>query len=509
MAKKQQNAISPTRSEDYPGWYQQVVKAAELAESSPVRGCMVIKPWGYTLWENIQAGLDKRFKATGHVNAYFPLFIPLSHMEREAEHVEGFAKECAVVTHHRLEASPDGKGLVPAGELEEPLVVRPTSETIIGATYAKWVQSYRDLPILINQWANVVRWEMRTRLFLRTTEFLWQEGHTAHETETEALDETRQMLEVYKDFCETEMAMPVLTGSKTPGERFPGAVDTICIEAMMQDRKALQAGTSHFLGQHFAKASGIQFQSRDGNLEYAWTTSWGVSTRLIGAMLMTHADDDGMIMPPRLAPKHIVLLPILRKGADAEAIIDYCNAIATEIRKQQYHRRDIEVTVDTREINAGEKSWNWIKKGVPVIAEIGPRDMESDALFVCRRDQGRSARFNQPREEFINGISALLDDIQNALFERALAFRNEHTHEIDEWDQFSSFFTPKNTDNPEIHAGFALSHWCDEEECEAKINDELSVTIRTVPFDREADAPGQCIVCSKPSKGRVVFAKSY
>ena len=314
-------AITPTRSENYPEWYQEVVRAADLAENSPVRGCMVIKPWGYALWENIQQGLDAMFKATGHVNAYFPLFIPVSFLEKEAEHVEGFAKECAVVTHHRLKLNAEGK-LVPDGELEMPLVVRPTSETIIGAMYAKWVQSYRDLPILINQWANVVRWEMRTRLFLRTTEFLWQEGHTAHETSEEAWEETRKMLEVYKTFAEEYMAMPVLTGEKSAGERFPGAVSTLCIEAMMQDRKALQAGTSHFLGQNFARASEIQFQTRDGGLDYAWTTSWGVSTRLIGGMIMAHGDDNGMIMPPRLAPQHVVILPIIRKEEDRETVLE-------------------------------------------------------------------------------------------------------------------------------------------------------------------------------------------
>ncbi|MCC7299933.1 MAG: proline--tRNA ligase, partial [Verrucomicrobia bacterium] len=338
MSKQVKTAISPTREENYPEWYQQVVRAAELAENSDVRGCMVIKPWGYALWENIRTALDGYFKATGHMNAYFPLFIPLSYLEKEAEHVDGFAKECAVVTHHRLEAGPDGK-LIPAGKLEEPLVVRPTSETIIGATYAKWVQSYRDLPILINQWANVVRWEMRTRLFLRTAEFLWQEGHTVHETKEEAWDETVKMLHVYKQFAEEYMAMPVLIGEKTAGERFPGAVNTLCIEALMQDCKALQAGTSHFLGQNFAAASGIKFQSREGREEIAWTTSWGVSTRLIGGMIMTHADDDGMVMPPRLAPSHVVILPILRKDSDEAAILKYCNETAAMLRAQSYAGR--------------------------------------------------------------------------------------------------------------------------------------------------------------------------
>ena len=351
MGKQAKSAIEPQRDEDYAEWYQQVIRYAELAETSPVRGCMVIKPWGYALWENMRADLDIRFKATGHVNAYFPLFVPLSFLEKEAEHVEGFAKECAVVTHHRLEAGPDGK-LIPAGELEEPLVVRPTSETIIGATYAKWIQSYRDLPLLINQWANVVRWEMRTRLFLRTAEFLWQEGHTAHETATEAMEETRQMLDVYRDFVQEFMAVPVLTGEKTARERFPGAVNTYCIEAMMQDRKALQAGTSHFLGQNFAKASNIVYQNRQGDQEFAWTTSWGVSTRLIGGLVMVHGDDDGMVMPPRLAPSHVAILPIIRKAEESEQIIAYCEAIATRLRQLDYHGKPLEVIVDKRDINA-------------------------------------------------------------------------------------------------------------------------------------------------------------
>ncbi len=333
MAKAPQTAITPTRADDYPEWYQQVVRAGELAEQSAVRGCMVIKPWGYALWENMQRGLDRMFKETGHVNAYFPLFIPLSYLEKEAEHVEGFAKECAVVTHHRLEAGPDGK-LVPTGKLEEPLVVRPTSETIIGATYAKWVKSYRDLPILINQWANVVRWEMRTRLFLRTTEFLWQEGHTAHATRAEAEEETRKMLDVYATFAQDYMAMPVIRGEKTAGERFPGAVNTYSIEAMMQDRKALQAGTSHFLGQNFSKAQEIKFLSAEGREEFAWTTSWGVSTRLVGALVMTHGDDDGLVLPPRLAPEHVVILPITRNDEERGPVLEYCQKLKRELAAQ-------------------------------------------------------------------------------------------------------------------------------------------------------------------------------
>jgi len=508
MAKQQKTAITPTRSENYPEWYQQVIKAAGLAENSSVRGCMVIRPWGYALWENIRDGLDAMFKATGHRNAYFPLFIPVSYLEKEAEHVEGFAKECAVVTHHRLEAGEGGK-LVPAGELEEPLVVRPTSETIIGASYAKWVQSYRDLPILINQWANVVRWEMRTRLFLRTAEFLWQEGHTAHETKQEALEETRLMLDIYQKFAEEYMAMPVLIGEKTAGERFPGADTTLCIEAMMQDRKALQAGTSHFLGQSFAKASGIRFQNREGELEYAWTTSWGVSTRLIGGMIMTHADDDGMIVPPRLAPAHVAILPIHRKPEEEEAVLNYCKEIAAKLSEQSYHGRSISVELDKRDINAGEKSWGWVKKGIPLILEVGPRDMKSDSVFVFRRDKSRKERYGQNRNEFIAGISGLLDEIQQALLERALKMREENTRNIDSLDDFTAFFTPQNRERPEIHGGFALSHWCESPDCENKVNDDLSVTIRCIPFDRKAGGSGSCIVCGKPSPGRVIFAKSY
>ena len=468
---------------------------------------MVIKPWGYALWENMQKALDQLFKETGHVNAYFPLFIPLSFMEKEAEHVEGFAKECAVVTHHRLEANEEG-GLKPAGPLDEPLVVRPTSETIIGATYAKWVQSYRDLPILINQWANVVRWEMRTRLFLRTTEFLWQEGHTAHETEQEAWEETLKMLEVYKTFAEEYMAVPVLTGEKTEGERFPGAVNTLCIEAMMQDRKALQAGTSHFLGQNFAKASEIQFQSREGKLEYAWTTSWGVSTRLIGGLVMVHSDDNGMIIPPKLAPNHVVFLPIIRKEEEKESVLRFCHDIAKKIKTVQYHERYVDVIVDERDMNAGEKSWNWIKKGIPLIIEVGPRDIEKNSLFIGRRDKARNERYSQNKNEFIETIVETLDDIQTGLFNRAKEFLSKNTREIDDYKMFSQFFTPKNENQPEIHGGFSKSHWCGSFACEKRINDDLKVTIRCIPFEEE-EQEGRCIVCGAKSKKRVIFAKSY
>ncbi|MDD3044934.1 MAG: proline--tRNA ligase, partial [Candidatus Delongbacteria bacterium] len=363
MAEFKKTAIPVTREEDYPQWYLEVIKAGELAENSDVRGCMVIKPWGYTIWENMQRELDQMFKDTGHVNAYFPLFIPLEYLQQEADHVEGFAKECAVVTHHRLSVNSEGK-LVPDGKLEEPLVVRPTSETIIGASYAKWVNSYRDLPILINQWANVVRWEMRTRLFLRTAEFLWQEGHTVHATREEAMEETYKMLNVYKEFAEKVLALPVIEGEKSESERFPGAVSTYSIEAMMQDKKALQSGTSHFLGQNFAKASKIKFQSKEGKEEFAWTTSWGVSTRLIGALVMAHSDDNGLILPPRIAPAHIVLLPIYKDENEKQAVTEYIDGIKKEISELRLFDRKIVIHVDDRDIRGGEKNWYWIKKGV-------------------------------------------------------------------------------------------------------------------------------------------------
>lgn len=380
--------MQPTRQENFAEWYQAVVRAADLAENSDVRGCMVIKPWGYGIWENIQSQMDAIFKGTGHKNAYFPLFIPLSFLEKEAAHVEGFAKECAVVTHHRLEIDSNGKMRpAPAAELTEPLVVRPTSETIIGATYAKWVQSYRDLPILINQWANVVRWEMRPRLFLRTTEFLWQEGHTAHETSDEALEETKQMWRVYENFARDYLALPVYAGEKSPSERFPGAVQSFCIEAMVQDRKAIQAGTSHFLGQNFAKASGIEFQNREGTKSFAWTSSWGVSTRLIGTVIMAHSDDDGMVVPPRIAPTHVVILPITPKPDSRDAVISAAKELAERLRGQMFHGRPLVVEVDTRDLNGGVKNWEWIKKGVPVRIEIGPRDLEKGTVALSSRSR--------------------------------------------------------------------------------------------------------------------------
>lgn len=505
MAKPKRTAITPTRAEDYPEWYQQVVRGADLAENSPVRGCMVIKPWGYTLWENMQRELDRMFKETGHTNAYFPLFIPISYLEKEAAHVEGFAKECAVVTHSRLEADASGR-LVPSSPLEEPLIVRPTSETIIGEMYARWVQSYRDLPILINQWANVVRWEMRTRLFLRTTEFLWQEGHTAHATQAEAEEETRRMLEVYAHFAEHYMAMPVLTGEKTAGERFPGAVSTLCIEAMMQDRKALQAGTSHFLGQNFAKAAGIQFQTEAGEREHAWTTSWGVSTRLVGGLVMTHSDDDGLVLPPRLAPAQIVILPVIVKEDSRTEVMDYCTSLRAALREVMWNGRPLEVILDDRDLRGGEKMWGWVKKGVPIRLEVGPRDLANDSLFMARRDTGEKQSVG--RKEFLLRVGEILDGIQDGLLERSRAFRDAHTHTFDNESDFRAFFTPQDTAKPGIHGGFARAHFCGDVDLEKRISDELKVTVRCIPFEEDA-APGTCIFTGQPSPQRVVFAKSY
>ena len=506
MAKKQQTAIAPVRADDYPEWYQQVIKASDLAEKSPVRGCMVIKPWGYALWENIMRGMDDMFKATGVRNAYFPLFIPLGFLEKEAEHVEGFAKECAVVTHHRLEKSPDG-GLVPAGPLTEPLVVRPTSETIIGDSFAKWVSSYRDLPILINQWANVVRWEMRTRIFLRTSEFLWQEGHTAHATRDEAIERTQMMLDVYADFAEDFLAMPVIRGRKTASERFPGAVDTLCIEAMMQDRKALQAGTSHFLGQNFAIASGIRFQNDQEQEEHAWTTSWGSSTRLIGGLIMTHSDDNGLVLPPRVASAHVVLMPIIRRPEERDRVMTYTHNLAAHLRRQYYYRRPIQVEIDTRDIG-GARGWEWIKKGIPVRVEIGPKDIDKDAVFVGRRDREARERESIASDEFVSGFTDLLDEIQHNLYQRALAFREAHTVSLDEREAFCRYFTPRDAAKPEIHGGFAQASWCGEAACEAQVKEDLNVTIRCIPLDAPEE-DGHCVYCGQPGRQRVIFAKAY
>lgn len=503
---KEQTAIVPTREDDYPEWFQQVVKAADMAENSPVRGCMVIKPWGYAIWENMQRQLDERIKLTGHQNAYFPLFIPLSYLEKEAAHVEGFAKECAVVTHHRLEEK-NGR-LIPTGELEEPLIVRPTSETIIGESFSRWIESYRDLPLLINQWANVVRWEMRPRLFLRTTEFLWQEGHTAHATEQEAVEETLRMLETYREFIEEVLAIPVILGEKSPGERFPGAVSTYTLEAMMQDRKALQAGTSHYLGQNFAKASGIRFSNKDGQIEYAYTTSWGSTTRLIGALVMCHGDDDGLCLPPRIASKQVVIIPVIPKPEMEEQVLDYANAIAQRLRKVQYCGQPITVIVDKRDKRGGEKNWEWIKKGVPVRIEVGPRDIEKQSMVVSRRDMPHKEKAFVDLANIDAEIVNLLGAIQRNYYQKALDFRQKNIRtDIKTLAQMKEFFTCKNQEKPEIHGGFVRAKWCGDPETE-KMLEEMKISIRCLPLDQDKQE-GVCILTGKKAVLDAIFAKSY
>ena len=496
-----QTAISPTRAQDYPEWYQQVVRAADLAEQSPVRGCMVIKPHGYAVWERMQTILDRMFKETGHQNAYFPLFIPLSYLEQEAKHVEGFAKECAVVTHHRLELGPDGK-LIPTGKLEEPLVVRPTSETIIGATYAKWIQSWRDLPVLVNQWANVVRWEMRPRVFLRTAEFLWQEGHTAHATAEEAVEETLRMLDVYATFAERDLAMPVVKGPKPAAERFPGAVDTYSIEAMMQDGKALQAGTSHFLGQNFAKAQNIKFAGTSGAEEFCWTTSWGVSTRLIGAVIMTHSDDDGLVLPPRIAPEHVVLLPIHRTDEEQAAVLAACRSLEAALAATRYADEPVRVKVDARDMRGGDKVWQHVKQGVPVRVEIGPRDLAAGAASVSRRDRGPKEREAVPLAELPARLPAILEEIQRGLFEKARAFRDAKSKRLGSRAEVMDYFgTGEGT------GGFAHVHVADDPAV-AEAFDPLKVTVRCIPMDGP-DEPGTCVVTGKPVARPSVLARAY
>ncbi|MDY0279078.1 MAG: proline--tRNA ligase [Salinivirgaceae bacterium] len=487
--------ITP-RSENYSQWYNDIVRKAELAENSAVRGCMVIKPYGYAIWEKIQAQLDKMFKETGHENAYFPLFIPKSFLSKEAAHVEGFAKECAVVTHYRLKNDPDGNGIVvdPDAKLEEELIVRPTSETIIWSTYKNWIQSYRDLPILCNQWANVVRWEMRTRLFLRTTEFLWQEGHTAHATETEAVEETHKMIDVYAEFAKEWMAMPVIQGHKTENERFAGAIDTLCIEALMQDGKALQAGTSHFLGQNFAKAFDVKFTDKDGKLNYVWASSWGVSTRLMGALIMTHSDDKGLVLPPKLAPIHVVIVPIYKTPEQYETICAKANEIAKRLRVL-----NITVKVDDRDTQKpGWKFAEYEMKGVPVRLALGSRDIENGTVEVARRDTLTKETIEMESLEAY--ITNLLEEIQTNLYKKAIDFRNENTYTCDTWNEFQDILENKG--------GFVYAHWDGTAETEAAIKDKLKVTIRCIPFNNKQE-DGVCILSGKPSKQRVLFAKAY
>lgn len=507
MSKKQKTAITPTRDQDYPIWYQQVIKAADLAENSAVRGCMVIKPWGYSIWENIKRVLDKRFKQTGHQNAYFPLFIPLSYLEKEAEHVEGFAKECAVVTHHRLSKGKDGK-LVPDGKLEEPLVVRPTSEMIIGDTFSKWIESYRDLPLKINQWANVVRWEMRTRLFLRTAEILWQEGHTVHATKQEAIEETEMMLEIYKDFCKKYLAIPVITGKKTEAEKFPGADITYSIEAMMQDRKSLQAGTSHFLGQNFSKSCDIIFSDEKGDKVHGWMTSWAITTRLIGAMIMVHSDDDGLILPPKIASAHIVLLPFTNNKETKDQVLQFCQKLKEELAKKTYHDASLEVILDDRDLRGGEKNWSWIKKGIPLRVEIGPKEIENGQVTVARRDKGHKDTKKYSFSEFVDKATDILDDMQDNLLQRANKFQKEHTKVITNIEEFKEFFTPKNVEKPEIHGGFALCHFCLDPKVEQEIQNQYNVSIRCIPL-KEKKTKGKCFFTGKECDTKVIFAKAY
>jgi len=487
-------AITP-RNEDYSQWYLDIIEHANLAENSVVRGCMVIKPYGFSLWENIQSALDKMFKDTGHTNAYFPIFIPKSFFSREAEHVEGFASECAIVTHYRLKKDPNSRGLIvdEDAKLEEELVVRPTSETIIWSTYKNWIQSYRDLPLLINQWANVVRWEMRTRLFLRTTEFLWQEGHTAHATRQEAIEEAERMLNIYAKFAEDYMAIPVIKGIKTANERFAGAEETYCIEAMMQDGKALQAGTSHFLGQNFAKAFDVKFLNRNNELEYVWATSWGVSTRLIGAIIMTHSDDKGLVLPPRLAPTQVILIPIFKTEEEKSLVLEKLNNI-----KNQLLNNNIRVKLDDSDDNSpGWKFAEWEMRGVPLRLALGPKDLANNTIEFARRDTGEKQIFSQ--ENIVENVKNYLENIQQNLYNKALAYRETRTYYADNWDEFIEKIENGN---------FVWAHWDGTTETELKIKELTKATIRLIPLDVKSEN-GTCILTGNPSKHRVLFARAY
>jgi len=485
----------PTRAENYSQWYQDLVIKADLAENSDVKGCMVIKPYGYSIWEKMQAALDKMFKETGHSNAYFPLFIPKSFFSKEASHVDGFAKECAVVTHYRLKASPDGKGVIvdETAKLEEELIVRPTSETIIWNSYRTWIQSYRDLPLLINQWANVVRWEMRTRLFLRTTEFLWQEGHTAHATQEEAIEEARKMLDVYTEFAQNFMALPVLRGTKTANERFAGALETYCIEALMQDGKALQAGTSHFLGQNFAKAFDVKYATKEGKQEYVWATSWGVSTRLMGALVMAHSDDDGLVLPPKLAPIQVVIIPIYKNEEQLALVSETALKI-----KAALELKGISVKYDNRDTQKpGWKFAEYEFKGVPVRIAIGPRDLENQTVEVARRDTKEKSIYQITDIDL--KIQHLLDQIQDNIYKKALDFQSENTFVADNYEEFKELIEK---------GGFVSAHWDGTTQTELKIKDETKATIRCIPLNNKME-DGKCIYSGNPSTQRVVFAKAY
>lgn len=485
-----------TREADYSQWYNELVKKADLAENSPVRGCMIIKPYGYSIWEKMQAGLDKMFKETGHTNAYFPLFIPKSFLSKEADHVKGFAKECAVVTHYRLKNDPNGKGIVvdPEAKLEEELIIRPTSETMIWSSYKNWIQSYRDLPLLLNQWVNVVRWEMRTRLFLRTTEFLWQEGHTAHATKQEAVDETIQMMNVYAKFAEDYMAMPVIKGVKTESDKFAGAVDTYCIEALMQDGKALQAGTSHFLGQNFAKAFDVKFADKEGKLEYVWGTSWGATTRLMGALVMVHSDDNGLVLPPRLAPIQVAIVPIYKNEGELKAVSEKANIIRKALEAE-----GISVKYDDRDTQKpGWKFAEYEFKGVPVRLAMGPRDLENNTIEVARRDLLQKESISQ--DGIVVHVKKLLEEIQKNLFDRALERREKQTYSVDTWEEFVETLDKKG--------GFIRAHWDGTPETEAQIKEKTKATVRCIELDAKEES-GKCILTGKSSSKRVLFAKAY
>ena len=504
----QQNAITPTRAQDFPEWYQQVIKAADMAENSEVRGCMVIKPWGYAIWELIQQELDERFKATGHENAYFPLLIPVSYLEKEAEHAEGFATECAVVTHHRLEAKKDeetGKTkMIPAGELTEKYVIRPTSETVIGAAFARWTSSYRDLPLKVNQWCNVMRWEMRPRIFLRTAEFLWQEGHTAHATREEALEETHTMHKVYEDFQRDVLAVPSIPGEKTEAERFPGAEQTFTVEAMVQDRKAIQAGTSHFLGQNFAKAQNISIADKDNERRFAWTTSWGVSTRMIGTLIMLHADDDGLVCPPRVAPRQVVIIPVTPKEETKQAVLDHARELASRLSARSFHGRPVRVLVDDRDLGGGAKKWEWVKKGVPLRVEIGPRDLEKGSVCVSRRDRPAQEKEFLPEEDFVVGIDAILQDVQDELLRRATAFRDAHIRRVATLRELEENFAGDGD------ADWLLVPWDASPEQEEELAKRLRISVRCIPSGEMGSGEAvPCILTGRPTTRRVLWARSY
>ncbi|MBK1829390.1 proline--tRNA ligase [Verrucomicrobiaceae bacterium R5-34] len=503
---KNKTAIQPTREADFPEWYQQVVRAADLAENSETRGCMVIKPWGYGIWELIQQQLDAQFKATGHQNAYFPLLIPLSYLEKEAGHAEGFATECAVVTHHRLETAKQEDGsvkMIPTGELTEPYVIRPTSETIIGAAFSRWVESYRDLPLLINQWANVMRWEMRPRMFLRTAEFLWQEGHTAHETKEEAIEETRTIHRLYETFLRDHLAIPVIAGEKTEAERFPGADMTLTVEAMVQDLKAIQAGTSHYLGQNFSKAQDISFTARDGSQQHAYTTSWGVSTRLIGTLIMAHSDDDGLVLPPRVATQQIVIVPVTPKEDSRQAIIDACEALAEVLRREKsYGGQPLRVHVDKRDIGGGVKKWEWVKKGTPIRIEIGPRDLEGGKVCLQRRDQAANEKAFVPKEDFIRNVTDILQEIHSNLLAKATELRDSNISECNDLETFEKHWSQEMP-------GWLSTPWCGSREQEEELSKKHKITIRCLPIDQQDGPEAPCVLTGEATSQRAIWGRSY